>query len=171
MPMITVKNYKGVEVEQVKNTLPAKNVEVQIKNAIIDKVLEENDIEIPQDLIENEITRMVDELKYRMRYESMATCVPIDFTEDEMIKCMEEIREEAFKQVKTKLILEGIIEAESFEITKKELEEEAKEISVRQQVPIEMLMDFLGEDLELLKNDLMVRKAINFIYDNAVITY
>jgi len=49
------------------------------------------------------------------------------------------------------------------------LEEEAKAIAIRQKVQIEMVKDFLGEDLELLKDDLLVRKAIDYVHANAVI--
>ena len=169
MPNIAVKNYKGVEVERVKNAPTAKNAEMRLKDAIFDKLLEANDIEVPQDLVDDEVTMMVIELNHKMKYESLASGRYIGFTQDDMADRMEKFREEAFKLVKTRLVLKGIIKAENFEVTKEELEEEAKAISVRQQMPIEMVKDFLGEDLEPLKDDLLVRKAINLVNDNAVI--
>ena len=169
MPNIAVKNYKGVEVERVKNAPSAKNAEMQLKDAIFDKLLEVNDIEVPQDLVDDEVKMMVIELNHKMKYESLASGRYIGFTQDGMADRMEKFREEAFKLVKTRLVLKGIIEAENFEVTKEELEEEAKAISVRQQMPIEMVKDFLGEDLEPLKDDLLVRKAIDLVNDNAVI--
>lgn len=169
MPMIAVKNYKGVEVERVKNASSAKNAEMQQKDVIIDKVLEANDIEVPQDLVDDEVTMMVNELKHTMKYESMLSGGYFDSMQEDMADRMEKFREEAFKLVKTRLVVKGIIEAENFEVTKEELEEEAKAISVRQQMPIKMVKDFLGEDLESLKDDLLVRKAIDFVHANSVI--
>ena len=163
MPKIAVKNYKGVEVERVKNA------ELPLKDAIIDKVLEANDIEVPQDLIDEEVKMMVIELNHKMKYESMASGKYIGFMQDDRADRIEKFREEAFKLVKTRLVLKGIIVAENFEVTKEELEEEARAISVRQQMPIEMVKDFLGEDLEPLKDDLLVRKAIDFVNANAII--
>jgi len=66
-------------------------------------------------------------------------------------------------------VLKEIIAAENLEVSKEELEEEAKALSVRHQMPVEMVKDFLGEDLELLKDDLLVRKAIDFVQAHAVI--
>lgn len=169
MSIIEVKNYKGVEVERVKNEPSAKNVEMRLKDAIIDKVLEANDIEVPQNLVDEEVTMMVYELNHKIKYESMSSGGYFGFMQDDMDDRKEKFREEAFKLVKTRMVLKGIIEAENFEVTKEELEEEAKAISVRQQMPIEMVKDFLGEDLESLKDDLLVRKAIDFVYANAVI--
>ncbi len=169
MSNTAVKNYKGVEVARVKNASSAENAEMQMKEAIIDQVLEANNIEVPQDLIDNEVTMIVMDLKHKMKYESMASSGYFDCLPDDMTDRMEEFREEAFKLVKTRMVLKGIIEAENFKITKEDLEEEAKAISVRQHIPVEMVKNFLGEDLEALKNDLLVRKAIDFIYTNAVI--
>ncbi len=163
MPNIAVKNYKGVEVER------GKNAEMRVKDAILEKVLEANDIKVPQDLVDDEVTMMVLELNHKMKYDGLASGKYIGFTQDEMADRMEKLKEEAFKLVKTRLVLKGIIEAENLEVTKEELEEEAKSISVRQQMPIEMVKDFLGEDLVPLKDDLLVRKAIDFVNANALI--
>jgi trigger factor len=165
MPNIAVKNYKGVEVD----ARSIKNTEMRLKDAIIDKVLEANDIEVPQDLVDDEVKMMVIELNHKMKYESLASSRYISLMQDDVSDRMEKFRKEAYKVVKTRLVLKGIIEAENFEVTKEELEEEAKAISVRQQIPIEMVKDFFGEDLEPLKDDLLVRKAIDFVNANAVI--
>ena len=169
MPMIAVKNYKGVEVERVNNATSAKKAEMQMMDAIIDKILKVNDIEVPQELVDNEVTMMVIELKHKLKYDSMSFGGDFEFTQDDMVDRIDEFREEAYKLVKTRLVLEGIIEAENFEISKEELEVEAKVISDRQQIPIKMVKDFLGEDMESLKDDLLVRKAIDLVYTNAVI--
>ena len=140
---------------------------MRIEDAILAKVLEAKDVEVPQDLVDDEVRMMVLELNHKLKYESLASNRYIGLTQDEMADRMEEFREEAFKLVKTRLVLKRIIEAAHLEVTKEELEEEAKAISVRQQMPIEMVKDFLGEDLEPLKDDLLVRKAIDSINANA----
>ncbi len=169
MANIAVKNYKGVEVEQVKDASSANNAEIRLKDAVLEKVLEANQIEVPQDLVDDEFTMMILEFNHKMKYESLASGSFIGLTQDEIADRTEKFKEEAFKIVKTRLVLKGIIEAENLEVTKDELEEEAKAISIRQQVQIEMVKDFLGEDLELLKDDLLVRKAIDYVHANAVI--
>ena len=169
MPNIAVVNSEDVEAERVKNSPSAKNSEMRLEDAILDKLLEANDIEVPQGLVDDEVKMMVIELNHKMKYESMASSRYISFTQDDIADRMEKFRKEAFKLVKTRLVLKGIIEVENFEVTKEELEEEAKTISVRQQMPIEMVKDFLGEDLEPLKDDLLVRKAIDFVNANALI--
>jgi FKBP-type peptidyl-prolyl cis-trans isomerase (trigger factor) len=169
MSIIKVKNYKGVEVKQVKNAPSAEDAEMRLMDAVIDKIVEINGIEIPQNLVDDEITKMVCEQKHKLKYENMASGRCLGLMQNDITADMEKIREEAFRLVKIRLVIRGILEAENFEITKEELEEEARAISVRQQMPVEMVKDFLGEDLVLLKNDLLVRKALDFVLSNAVI--
>ena len=169
MPIITVKNYKGVEVTRIKDASSPENEEMQLKDVIIDKIVEANDIDVPQDLIDNEVTMMALELNHKMKYESMALGSFYNYMQDDMVNREEELRKEAFKLVKTRLVIKGIIETENFEVNREELEEEAKAISIRQQMPVEMVKDFLGQNMESLKDDLLIRKAIDFVYANAVI--
>lgn len=142
---------------------------MRTEDALLEAVLKSHDVEVPQNLVDDEVRMMALELSHRLRYESLASGRYAGFTQAEMAGRMEEFREEAFKLVKTRLVLKRIIEAEHLEVTREELEEEAKAISIRQQMPIEMVKDFFGEDLGPLREDLLVRKAIDFINANAVI--
>jgi FKBP-type peptidyl-prolyl cis-trans isomerase (trigger factor) len=135
-------------------------------DAIFDMALEAGDIEVPQDLVDAEVEMMAIEQNHRMKYESLASGSSIVLTQEEMAARLDQIKAEAFKLVKTRLVLRRIIEAEDFDVTREELEEEAKAISLRQRMPIEMVKSFLGEDLASLKEDLLVRKAIDFASRN-----
>ena len=167
MPGIALKKYKGIEVERMACVDSARNAALQ--EAVLDRLLEVNEIEVPPDLVENEAARMLLELRHRMTYETLATGNTIRLTSDEMAEQMTLIHAQADKQVKTDLILDAIIDAERFEVTTAELDEEALAIANRQKISIEMVKDFLGEDLAPLKKDLLVRKAIELVTTSAVI--
>jgi len=169
MTSIAVKNYKGIEVNQIKTSANPDAAERLLENAILDKVLEANHIEVPQERVDQEVSMMILEMNHKMKYEGLATGVMISLTQDEMKERIETFKEEAFKLVKTELILKAIIEAENITVSTAELEEEAKTIALRQKVSIEMVKDFLGETLGSLQNDLLVRKAITFLKNTAVI--
>lgn len=154
--------------QRVENSLSAKNTEEQLF-AILDKVLETKDIEVPQELVDEEFNMIVIEFNHRVKYDSMATGKIFELTQDEIKNRTQQFKEEAFKRVKIRLMLKEIIESENIIVTKKELEEEAKALSVRQQIPIDMVKDFLGEDLDLLKNDLLIKKAIDIVSANTTI--
>ena len=153
--------------EQARNARSADIPDMRIDDALVEKVVQANHIEVPQDLVDDEVRMMVLELNHQLKYESLASGRYIGFTQAEMADRLAEIRAEAFKLVRTRLALKAIIAAERLKVTTAELEEEAQAIAVRQQMPIEMVKGFLGENLESLRDDLLVRKAIAFIEANA----
>ena len=82
----------------------------------------------------------------------------------------EELRPDAERQVKTRIILMGIAEAEKLEISQEELEEELKVMAAQYQTTADKIREMIGvENITYLMKDLQVKKAIDFIFDNAVI--
>ena len=87
-----------------------------------------------------------------------------------MAEFREEIRPEAEKAVKTRIILMGIVDAEKIEVSAEELEDEINKMAAQYQMTAEQIKEMIGvENLTFLQKDLQVRKAIDFIYDNAKI--
>ena len=74
----------------------------------------------------------------------------------------------AERQVKTRLLLMGIVEAEKIEVSEEELEEELKMMSMQYNTSVDEIKNMLGaENLAMFKKDIQIKKAIQFIYDNA----
>ncbi len=169
MSAVTVKNYKGVEIKKIASTSSPEVMEEKMKEAAIGKIVESNDIEVPQELVDEEVRMMIYEHHYRMKYESMASGGYYDFMHEDKARLLEDFKAEALKLIKTQIIIKGIIESENLKITAEELAAEAEAISARQHLSIDMVTDFLGEDLQPLEKDLLTRKAIDFVYSNAVI--
>ena len=62
----------------------------------------------------------------------------------------------------------GIVNAENITVTDEEREEELKRMAAQYQMEVDKLKEIIGEDnLGFLTKDLQVKKAIDFIYDNA----
>lgn len=148
--------------------------EAAAKNEMMDaaliKVVEANEVEIPAVMVEDEIDRMIHELDQQMRYQGMSVAQYLEYMQKDMAAFREEIKADAEKQVKNRLILNGIIEAEKFEVTEEDVEEELKVMGIQYQMTAEKVREALGEEnLRYVKKDLKTKKAIEFIFDNAVI--
>ena len=64
----------------------------------------------------------------------------------------------------------GIVEAEKIQVSQEEIEEELKVMAAQYQMTADKLKEMIGvENLTFLMKDLQVKKAIEFIFDNAVI--
>ncbi|MBQ2846287.1 MAG: trigger factor, partial [Firmicutes bacterium] len=142
----------------------------QMKDAALLKVVEANDIDVPAIMIEDEMDRMAQELDQQLRYQGMSLAQYMEFTGKTMDDFRTELRPDAERQVKTRIILTGIVEAEKIEVSAEELEEEIKVMAVQYQMTAEKVKELIGEEnLVYLKKDIQIKKAIDFIFDNAVV--
>ena len=146
------------------------SAENQMKDAAIGKVVEANEVEIPRAMVEDEIDRMINELNQQLRYQGITIDKYLEFTGKNMADFREEIRPEAEKAVKTRIILMGVVEAEKIEVSPEEMEEEINTMAAQYQMTADKIKEMIGvENLTFLQKDLQVKKAIDFIYDNAEI--
>ena len=146
------------------------SAENQMKDAAILKVVEANDVEIPRAMVEDEIDRMIGELNQQLRYQGITIDKYLEFTGKSMADFREEVRPEAEKAVKTRIILMGVVEAEKIEVSAEEMEKELELMAAQYQMTADKIKEMIGvENLTFLQKDLQVRKAIDFIYDNAKI--
>lgn len=146
------------------------SAENQMKDAAILKVVEANDVEVPKSMVEDEIDRMANELDQQLRYQGMGLNQYLEFVGKNIAEFREELRPEAEKSVKTRIVLMGVAAAEALQVTDEEREEELKAMAAQYQMEVEKIKSLIGEEnLGFLTKDLQVKKAIDFIYDNAKI--
>lgn len=146
------------------------SAENQMKDAAIAKVVEANEVEVPASMVEDEIDRMIAELNQQLRYQGLTVEQYLQFTGKEMADFRNEVREDAEKSVKTRIILMGIVEAEKFTVSAEEMDEELNTMAAQYQMTADKMKEMIGvENLTYLQKDLQVKKAIDFIYDNAEI--
>lgn len=149
-------------------TYAKSSAENQMKDAAILKVVEANEVEIPRAMVDDEIDRMANELDQQLRYQGMGLNQYLQFVGKDAAAFREELRPEAEKAVKTRIVLMGIVNAENIAVTDEEREEELKHMAAQYQMEVDKLKEIIGEDnLGFLTKDLQVKKAIDFIYDNA----
>lgn len=149
-------------------TYAKSSAENQMKDAAILKVVEANEVEIPRAMVDDEIDRMANELDQQLRYQGMGLNQYLQFVGKDAAAFREELRPEAEKAVKTRIVLMGIVNAENITVTDEEREEELKRMAAQYQMEDDKLKEIIGEDnLGFLTKDLQVKKAIDFIYDNA----
>ena len=73
---------------------------------------------------------------------------------------------EATRRVKYSLILSEIVKAENIEVTDEEVDEEMKEIASMYGKEVEEVKSLLANQIQYIKDDLAVRKAVQLIKDN-----
>lgn len=142
----------------------ADRAERELEDAIVKKITETSDVEIPDALIENQIDRMVQEMEYRLSYQGLKLEDYLKY----MGKTMDEFRkgytEQATEIVKSQLVIEGIIEREEIVATDEDVEKRVAEMAKAQDKPVPELKDKMGaRQLDYIKNEIVIKKFFDFL--------
>lgn len=142
----------------------------QMKDAVLGKLVEATEVEIPEAMIKDEIDRQIQEMNQQLSYQGLSINQYLQYTGKVMSDFVDELRPEAEKAIKTRLVVAGVVEAEAVEISEEELEEEIKVMAIQYQMTADKVKELLGDDMmKYLIKDLKAKKAIEILFENAVI--
>ena len=155
--------------ERLEKTLKTSS-ENQMKNAVIEKIYNANDIDIPNAMIEDEIDGMMSEFDRQLRYQGMTLEKYLEYTQKDPAALRTEFREEALKKVKTRMLVSKIAEQEKLEVTQEEIEQEIEMMADLYKVEIDKVKEMLGpQQVSFIEKDLKMKKAVDFVFENAKI--
>ncbi|MGG0236885.1 trigger factor [Bacillus rhizoplanae] len=138
----------------------------KLRDEVVEKAAANAGIDIPEAMIETELDRMVREFEQRLSYQGMNLELYYQFTGTDEAKLKEQMQEDAAKRVTTNLVLEAIIKAENIEVTEEEVNAEVEKMAEMYNMPVDAVKQALG-NVEGVKEDLQVRKAVDFLVDNS----
>lgn len=139
-----------------------------LENAVIDKVCENTEIEVPEVLIEDQIDNNVRDFSQRLSQQGLQLEKYIELTGMNMQDFRAQFEEDAKRIAKAELVLDAISEKEGIEATDEELEKDLEEIAKEYNQKIEDVKEkFTENDLEYLKMGIIKRKTIEFLVENA----
>ena len=164
----TLDEYK----EDIKNTLKVKK-EKAAKNTkeglVIDKIIENATMEIPEPMVETTKEQMMNEFAQQISYQGLSIEQYFQFTGMTKEKFMETATPEAERRIKSRRVLEAIAKAEDIQVSDAELEEELKKMAEMYQMDVEQLTGLVGDsEKEAIKKDIAVQKAVDLVTDAAV---
>ena len=163
----TLAEYK----EHVKTNLEDKKADEAKRakeDAAVDKAIENAQMDIPEAMLMTQCRQMLDDFSRRMQSQGLSMDQYFQFTGMTADKMMDELRPQAEKRIKTRLVLEAIAKAENIEITDEKLDEEIAKMAEAYQMEADKVKELLGEQgAKQVKEDICVRKAADFIVDNA----
>lgn len=138
------------------------------EEAVITKIIEGMEADVPDVMIENQINSIVQEYDGNLRQQGLNLETYLQFTGSDMEKFRSTFRETAEKTVKSRLALEEIVKAENIVVDEEEIEAEYKRMSEQYEVDLEQIKNFIPS--ERLAEDIAVDKALKYVMANAKIT-
>lgn len=163
----TLKDYKTSikEKKQAQNDDKAKH---ETENLAIEAVSNETKIDIPSGMIETEIDAMIRDLEQQLSYQGINLDQYLKIMNKTRKEIEENYKEQAEKNVKSRLILEAIIKEEKIESIDEEINAKIKEMATNYGRKEEELSK--NEALkEYIANTIKTEKAIELIIKNAKI--
>ena len=147
----------------------AAKAESQMKNSVIEKVFEANEIDIPDVMVESEIDSMMSEFDQQLRGQGMDLDTYFQYVGKTAEDFRKEVKEDAYKRVKTRMLISKIAEQENFEVSSDEINTELENMAKQYGLEADKLREMIGaENVGMIAGDIKIRKAVEFIYDNAV---
>ncbi|MDO4546390.1 MAG: trigger factor [Bacillota bacterium] len=143
--------------------------ESQMKNSVLEKVFNANDIDIPDVMVESEIDNMMSEFDQQLRGQGMDLNSYFQYLGKEPKEFRDELKEDAFKKVKTRMIVSAVADQEKFEASDEDIAQEIDNMAKQYNLEADKIREMLGtQNIGMIAGDIKMRKAIDFMYDNAV---
>ena len=154
--------------KQVEENIKA-HKEHHAEDHFIDELLEEGiknmEVEIPDVMIEEELNRMIRQYEENLKMQGLSLAQFYQFTNSDEAALKDQMREEAEKRVKSRLLLEEIAKLEKLEVTDEEAEKEAEDLATKYNMKKDEFLKLFG-GIEMVKYDLEMRKAIDVLKEN-----
>ena len=137
-------------------------------NAVIEKVMENATVEIPEAMIERQIDSMMRDFEYRLASQGLKLADFMKYTGQDEKAFRANYRDQAEKSVKAHLVLEAVEKAENIDATEEQIDAQIAQLAPQTGKSAEELKATLSEaDLGYFKADAIRDNAIAFLCDNA----
>lgn len=142
------------------------NAKTDFENQIIDQIVEDMQAEIPECMFTQKCDDMVQDYAYRLQMQGLDLNTYLGYLGQTMEQFKEQFMEGAKHQVKVKLALDAIVKAENIEATEEEIEQEVAKLAEQYSMDAEQIKKAVPA--EQLSADILTRKAVDFVVENAV---
>ena len=139
------------------------------RDTVVEKATENATIDIPEVMITNEVERMVQEFEQRLQAQGMGLDMYYQATGTDEDSMKEQFKPEAEKRVKMNLTLEAIAKAENIEVTDEDVDKELEKLAEMYDREVDEIRNLfmMQGGLDVLKDDLRIQKAIDFLVEQS----
>ena len=143
--------------------------ETDYERALIQTAVANAELEVPEIMVEDRISQMVDELKMNLENRKMNLDAYLKYTGMDMEKLRENYKTTALENVKTDLILDAIAKAENIQVGMEDVDAELANIASQNGADVEEVKKIIASNgnMGLLLANILRRKAAHVVIDGA----
>lgn len=148
-------------------TQKKQDAENKKRESLVNQVSDNAEVDIPEVMVDTELDGMVQEFEQRLQSQGMTMEMYEQFSGQDKNALKEQMKDDAEKRVKTNLTLEAIVEAENLEVSEEDVDQELDKMASMYGAEKEQLVQMLGGNTDMLKNDLKFKTAIDFLEEQS----
>ena len=163
----TLEEYKA-DIKKKLEDKKAADAKAAKEDAVIDAIIEDAAMDIPEAMLATQQRQMVEDFAQRIQQQGLSIDQYFQFTGLTPDKFMEQVKPQAEKRIKSRLVLEAVAAAEKFEITEEELEAELEKMADAYKMELDKIKELMGDhEKKQMKDDLAIQKAVEFVVESA----
>lgn len=139
-----------------------------LEDAVVKKVVENAQIDLPDCMIENQIDYQMQEMEYNMMYQGLNLQHYLEYTGMKMEDLRDQVRPGAELKVRSQLTLEALKNTLDLQVTDEDLEKEMQEVAEAQGKTLEQYKEGMKPgELEYIKDRALYEKLVNHLVETA----
>lgn len=145
------------------------NAQIAYEKALIDLAVANAEFEVPEIMIEDRVTQMIDEMRMSLESRKLTLEQYMQYSGIDMKQLRERQHDAAVENVKTDLVLDAIAKAENIQVSMEDVDSELSAIASQHGATLEDVKKIIKSNgtMGLLLANILRRKAAHVIIDSA----
>lgn len=145
------------------------NAQIAYEKALIDLAVANAEFEVPEIMIEDSVTQMIDEMRMSLEARKLTLEQYMQYSGIDMKQLRERQHDAAVENVKTDLVLDAIAKAENIQVSMEDVDSELSAIASQHGATLEDVKKIIKSNgtMGLLLANILRRKAAHVIIDSA----
>ncbi len=159
----TIEEYKKALKENLEK-IESEKAERDYEVKLLDEIAEKSNIDLPQSMVEHEVEHMVEDFEHRLSHQGMTMAGYLEYIGKTLEDFKKERKEDAQKNIKTRLVLQKIISENKITVSEDDLNNVLTEYASRYNMSLEDFKKAMTpNDFAYFENSAIMTKVINFI--------
>jgi len=143
------------------------DAKIKTENAILDKIVENLTVAVPEILVKRELDGIMQDMEYRLMYQGANLEAYASYLGTTVEKIREERQADALKSVKIRLALQEILKLEKIVVEDKDVDNFVENIAKRANKSLEEYKATMTDErLNYIKNEILMTKLLEFLVEN-----
>ena len=138
------------------------------EDAVIEKIIENAQMDIPEAMIDTQARQLVDEFAQRIQSQGLSFEQYLQFTGMNLDSALEQMKPNAVKRIQSRLVLEAVVKAENLEVSEEDVKAEIVKMAETYKMDADKLAEIMSEEeKKQIQMDMAIEKAVELVTEAA----